>query len=132
MKHSMFRAATKGKTELQDITSRVKGVVRKSEIGDGMCTVYIPHTTCGITLNENADPSVRTDIQMELDKIVPLQDGYTHMEGNSAAHIKASLLGSSVSIPVQNGDLMLGTWQGIYLCEFDGPRTRSVVVSLGE
>ncbi|MFP4619583.1 MAG: secondary thiamine-phosphate synthase enzyme YjbQ, partial [Spirochaetaceae bacterium] len=104
----------------------------KSGIGDGMCTVFIPHTTCGVTLNENADPSVRSDIRMELDKIVPLQDGYAHMEGNSAAHIKASLMGSSVSIPLQNGDLMLGTWQGIYLCEFDGPRTRSVVVTLGE
>ncbi|MFP4180092.1 MAG: secondary thiamine-phosphate synthase enzyme YjbQ [Spirochaetaceae bacterium] len=132
MKHSIFRTATKGKTELLDITSQVKGIVRKSGIGDGMCTVFIPHTTCGVTLNENADPSVRSDIRMELDKIVPLQDGYAHMEGNSAAHIKASLMGSSVSIPLQNGDLMLGTWQGIYLCEFDGPRTRSVVVTLGE
>ncbi|MFO7849919.1 MAG: secondary thiamine-phosphate synthase enzyme YjbQ [Spirochaetia bacterium] len=128
----MFRAATKRKTELQDITSQVNGIIHKSGIGDGMCTVYIPHTTCGVTLNENADPSVKADIRMELDKIVPSQDGYKHMEGNSDAHIKASLMGQSVSIPVQGGDLMLGTWQGIYLCEFDGPRTRSIVVSLGE
>ncbi len=94
-----------------------------------MCLVFVPHTTCGITINENADPDVQRDILMELDKIVPLRDGYRHSEGNSAAHIKASAMGSSVIIPVVQGKLVLGIWQGVYLCEFDGPRPRNVHVS---
>ncbi len=100
-------------------------------MAEGICTVYIPHTTCGVTINENADPSVRQDIIMELNKVIPFDDGYRHLEGNSAAHIKASLMGASVCIPVSGGQMLLGTWQGIYLCEFDGPRTRSVIVSVG-
>ena len=132
MKHSKFRVSTKSKTELNDITGRVQEAVGESGAGDAMCTVYIPHTTCGVTINENADPSVKTDILMELDKRIPQHDGYSHMEGNSAAHIKATLTGLSVSIPVSRGALMLGTWQGIFLCEYDGPRTRNVIVSIAE
>jgi secondary thiamine-phosphate synthase enzyme len=132
MKHEKLRVSTKSKTELHDITGQVQDAVKKSGAGDAMCTVYIPHTTCGVTINENADPSVKTDILMELDKTIPLRDGYSHMEGNSAAHIKATLTGISVSIPVAGGSLMLGTWQGIFLCEYDGPRTRSVIVSVTE
>ena len=132
MTHTTFKVSTKSKTELNDISSQVADAVRKSGVKEGMCTVYIPHTTCGVTINENADPSVRRDILMELNKIVPAEDNYTHMEGNSPAHIKASIMGASVSVAVTGGRLAFGTWQGIYLCELDGPRTRSVTVSVGE
>ncbi|NQT83513.1 YjbQ family protein, partial [bacterium] len=94
------------------------------------CFVYVPHTTAGITINENADPSVKSDIIMELNKRIPFEDGYQHGEGNSAAHIKASIMGCCVAIPLENGRPVLGTWQGIYLCEFDGPRTRQVHVKV--
>jgi secondary thiamine-phosphate synthase enzyme len=129
--HSRIKVQTKSKTELVDISREVHQTVKKSDMAEGICTVYIPHTTCGVTINENADPSVRQDIIMELNKVIPFDDGYRHLEGNSAAHIKASLMGASVCIPVSGGQMLLGTWQGIYLCEFDGPRTRSVIVSVG-
>ncbi len=131
MTHTGFKVSTKSKTELVDISREVQQAVNKTGIDDGICTVYIPHTTCGVTINENADPTVQRDILMELNKVIPFDDGYRHMEGNSAAHIKASLMGASVSIPVSGGKMLLGTWQGIYLCEFDGPRSRSVTVSVG-
>ena len=121
---------TGSRTELIDITSRVAEVVRKRGAEDGLCCVYVPHTTAGVTINESADPSVRRDILMELNKLVPFDDNYAHAEGNSAAHIKASLVGPSVTIPVQGGRLALGTWQGIYFCEFDGPRSRRVFVTI--
>ena len=132
MIHHSFRISTREKTILQDITAQVNETVNRSKVQEGMCTVYIPHTTCGVTINENADPSVRRDIVMELNKIVPFQDDYHHLEGNSPAHIKASMMGASVSVPIMDGRMMLGTWQGIYLCEFDGPRTRSIVVSVAD
>ncbi len=113
-----------------DITSSVQEVVRESGVEDGICYVYVPHTTAGVTINENADPSVTRDMLMELNKKIPFEDGYAHMEGNSAAHIKASLMGSSAAIPVAGGTLQLGTWQGIYFCEFDGSRRRRVVVTV--
>lgn len=125
-----FSVRTGSRTELIDITSRVAEAVRKSGVEDGLCCVYVPHTTAGVTINENADPSVRRDILMELNKIVPFDDGYTHGEGNSAAHIKASMVGPSVTVPLQGGRLALGTWQGIYFCEFDGPRSRQVLVTV--
>jgi len=125
-----FSVRTGSRTELIDVTSRVEEAVRKSGTEDGLCSVYVPHTTAGVTINENADPSVRRDILMELNKLVPFDDNYTHNEGNSAAHIKASLVGSSVSVPLQGGRLALGTWQGIYFCEFDGPRSRRVCVTV--
>lgn len=116
--------------EMRNITREVQAAVSESGIQSGICTVFVPHTTAGVTINENADPDVVYDILMEIDKIVPLKDGYRHMEGNSAAHLKASLFGFSQQVIVENGRLMLGTWQGIYFCEFDGPRQRQVYVKV--
>lgn len=115
---------------LVDITDQVSQVVSASGIDQGICHVFVPHTTAGLTINENADPTVKSDILNGLDKLVPWRDGYQHAEGNSAAHIKASLMGSSHAILVHNGELRLGTWQGIFLCEFDGPRSRHVWVKV--
>lgn len=125
-----FSVSTRSRTELIDITSQIHEAVRKSEVQDGLCCVYVPHTTAAVTINENADPSVPKDIVAELNKVVPFEDNYSHAEGNSAAHIKASVIGPSVTVPVESGRLSLGTWQGIFFCEFDGPRTRRVQVSL--
>ena len=126
----LLRIKTESHSEFNDITSRIQSFLKNNSIEEGLCTVYIPHTTCGVTINENADPDVKIDMLKELDKIVPLSDGYRHMEGNSAAHIKSSLMGSSVTVPVVEGNLALGTWQGIYLCEFDGPRNRTVRITV--
>jgi secondary thiamine-phosphate synthase enzyme len=115
---------------LVDITAQVQQLIARSGIREGLCAVYVPHTTAGLTINESADPMVGADILKELDKIVPWRDGYEHTEGNSAAHIKASLMGASQSILVVGGQLRLGTWQGIFLAEFDGPRSRSVWVKV--
>lgn len=112
-----------------DISIEIKRIVRESGVVKGLCNVYIPHTTAGITINENADPDVVTDMLEGLDKIVPKLK-YRHYEGNTIAHIKASLMGASINIPIDNGVLCLGQWQGIYFCEFDGPRTRSVYVNI--
>ncbi len=125
-----FEVSTRSRTEMIDITSKVQESVRKSGVENGICYVYVPHTTAGVTINENADPSVTRDILMELNKKIPFEDGYAHTEGNSAAHIKASLMGSSLAVPVAAGTLQLGTWQGIYFCEFDGSRRRRVVVTV--
>ena len=125
-----IRVPTKSRTELVDITSQVQDAVRESGVLDGICHVYVPHTTAGITINENADPSVRQDILMELNKMVPFEDSYKHLEGNAAAHIKASIVGSSETILVEGGRLLLGTWQGIFFCEFDGPRNRRVLTRI--
>jgi len=125
-----IRVSTKSRTELVDITSQVQDAVRESGVLDGICHVYVPHTTAGITINENADPSVRQDILMELNKMVPFEDSYKHLEGNAAAHIKASIVGSSETILVEGGRLLLGTWQGIFFCEFDGPRNRRVLTRI--
>jgi len=111
---------------LVDITARIEQIVRKSGIEEGVCYVFVPHTTAGVTINENADPTVQADILQQLDRIVPWNAGYSHTEGNSAAHIKASLMGSSQTILLSRARLQLGIWQGIYLAEFDGPRTRQV------
>lgn len=121
---------TTKRNELIDITDQIQRVVSKSKIKEGLCFVFVPHTTAAITINEDADPSVRDDILYELDKMVPAQDNYAHLEGNAAAHIKASLLGSQVTVFIENGQLQLGTWQGIYFAEFDGPRTRDVWVKI--
>ena len=112
-----------------DISIEIKKIVRESGVVKGLCNVYIPHTTAGITINENADPDVVTDMLEGLDKMV-LKLKYRHYEGNTIAHIKASLMGASINIPIDNGVLCLGQWQGIYFCEFDGPRTRSVYVNI--
>lgn len=127
---SQFSINTRSSTEMVNITTQVQNELGKAEIKNGICTVFVPHTTAGITINEGADPDVADDMIMEINKIVPLQDGYKHAEGNSAAHLKTSFFGSSVQIPVENGRLSLGTWQAIFICEFDGPRNRRVVVQV--
>ena len=117
---------TRARSAFVDITAEVQEVVRELGVRTGAITVFVPHTTAGITLNENADPDVVSDIQSVLDKMVPWQGPYRHGEGNSAAHVKAGLMGSSVRVLVEDGRLQLGTWQAIYFCEFDGPRSRQV------
>ena len=119
---------TKEAAEFIDITSKVSSALKKLDIKDGICLVYCPHTTAGVTINENADPSVARDILREINKIIPFDDNYSHTEGNSAAHIKSSVIGASVLVPVEGGELALGTWQGIYFCEFDGPRSRNIFI----
>jgi len=126
----IFSVPTHDRTEMVDITSDVQKIVQESKQQEGLCCVFIPHTTAGITINENADPSVQEDILYELNKVIPFDDHYSHLEGNSAGHIKSSLIGSSVNIIIENGKLKLGTWQGIYFCEFDGPRTRKAWVKI--
>ncbi len=121
---------TSNRVELIDITHMIQNVVSESKIKSGLCIVYVPHTTAAVTINENADPSVQHDITSELNKVIPLNDNYSHLEGNSAAHIKTSLIGSSETIFIEGASLILGTWQGIYFCEFDGPRNRKVIVKL--
>jgi len=123
---------TNTQTQILDITTQVQKVVGESGIAEGLCCVFVPHTTAGVTINENADPSVKQDIVMELNKVIPFDDNYNHLEGNSAAHIKASIIGSSVNVPVKNNYLLLGTWQGICFCEFDGPRQRHFYVKIIE
>ena len=124
----MIQVKTNSRAEFIDITSNISKIVQKRGIKEGVCYVYVPHPTAAITINENADPSVPKDIQNELNKIVPWDDHYTHMEGNAAAHIKSTIVGSSVYIPISDGKLALGTWQGIFFCEFDGPRHREIFV----
>jgi len=118
------------KVEFQDITERINQLVSESGIENGICVVFVPHTTAGITINEHADPGVVADIITQLDKMVPHQAAYKHDEGNSAAHIKATLTGASSTVVVQFGELALGTWQGIFFCEFDGPRNREIMVKI--
>ena len=119
---------TRSRTELVDITRQAAGAVADAGVDDGLCVVYVPHTTAGVTINENADRDVVRDILSEVNKVIPFEDGYHHNEGNSAAHTKSSLFGCSQMIPITGGRLALGTWQGIYFCEFDGPRSRRVYV----
>ena len=119
---------TSKRNEFIDITARIQDLVE--DVSEGVVTVFVPHTTTGITINENADPDVPRDILKKLEKLIPQQDNYCHMEGNSDAHIKASLFGSSVRVIIQNGQLLLGTWQSIFFCEFDGPRTRMFYIQV--
>jgi len=122
--------STGSRTEFIDVTGKVRQVVKESGVKDGTCTVYVPHTTAAVTINENADPSVRRDVLASLNKLIPFDADYSHSEGNSAAHIKASIIGGSETIIVVDGRLALGTWQGIYYCEFDGPRRRTLLVQV--
>lgn len=117
---------TRSRAEMVDITAAVERQVRASGVRTGLCLVFVPHTTAGVTINESADPSVRADLIRALETMVPENAGYRHAEGNSAAHVKASLMGSSQTVAILNGAPALGTWQGIFLCEFDGPRKRRV------
>jgi secondary thiamine-phosphate synthase enzyme len=124
---------TRAAHELVEVTAELQAAVHAAGVGAGVLIAYVPHTTAGITIQENADPDVRTDLLLALENAVPARPArgaYRHAEGNSDAHVKASLVGSSVTIIVERGDLLLGTWQGVYLCEFDGPRTRKVLLKL--
>jgi len=123
---------TSSRTELIDITSKIAKQVKASGISEGLCMLYVPHTTAAVTINESADPSVRGDILMVLNQIVPWDADYRHMEGNSPAHVKSTLVGASELVAIEKGALALGTWQGIFFCEFDGPRTRKIHVRLME
>jgi secondary thiamine-phosphate synthase enzyme len=121
---------TGSRIEMVDITGKVQELVRKNGASVGVCHLFVAHTTAGLTINENADPSVQADILMVLNKVISDREAYRHSEGNSPAHIKASLMGPNLTILVNNGSLVLGTWQGVYLCEFDGPRTRKVHIKI--
>ncbi len=121
---------TRQQIELQDITAEVQQLVSRAGIQEGLAVLFVPHTTAAVTINENADPDVAMDMVQGLDKLIPLHDNYRHQEGNSAAHIKCSLIGASEQIIISKGRLQLGTWQGIYFCEFDGPRRRKLQVKL--
>ena len=125
-----FEVTTRQNMEFVDITHKANEMVSKSGMENGVCFIFVPHTTAAVTINENADPDVVFDMLKELNKIVPIEDQYRHMEGNSAAHIKASLMGFSEQVIVHNRKLKLGTWQGIYFAEFDGPRRRKVYVKV--
>ena len=127
-----FSLSTPKQAAFIDITAKVEKIVKQSLTKTGTCNVFIPHTTACVTINENADPSVREDVINALDKLVPENASYTHAEGNSPAHVKASLVGNSLAIPIDSGSLLLGTWQGIYFCEFDGPRKREVIVKISK
>ena len=126
-----FRVSTQRRNEMIDITSQVQAIVSESKVRDGQAIVFCPHTTAGITINENADPSVPHDILLTLEELMPQsRSGYRHDEGNSDAHCKSSLVGASEQILVQGGRLTLGTWQGVFFCEFDGSRNRRVIVQV--
>jgi secondary thiamine-phosphate synthase enzyme len=121
---------TTRESEFVDITADIKSIIAKRRVAEGLCIVYVPHTTAGVTINENADPTVKRDILKSLERLAPLHGDYHHSEGNSAAHIKSSLIGSSVNVLVSDSKPLLGTWQGIFFCEFDGPRSRRVLVQV--
>lgn len=121
---------TSGQCQFVNIDRQVERAVVESGVSDGFCVVFVPHTTAGITINENADPDVVRDMALILDRVVPWEDGYAHTEGNSAAHAKASMMGSSIHVIIKNGRMQFGTWQSIYFCEFDGPRSRKVWVQV--
>ena len=123
-----FTIKTSSQFEMIDITDRVQEIVDKTGVQNGVCHVFVPHTTAAVTINENADPAVPRDILTILDRLVPLSGGYRHTEGNSAAHAKSSLVGASETVFVTDGRLILGTWQSLFFCEFDGPRSRRVIV----
>jgi secondary thiamine-phosphate synthase enzyme len=125
-----FEIATETQAQLLDITARVNGAVKAGGVANGMCNIFVPHTTAAVIISENADPDVTHDLLRHLEKLVPRQGGYRHSEGNSQAHILSSMLGASLNVPVRDGRLRLGRWQGVMFAEFDGPRRRKVVVSV--
>lgn len=125
-----FSVKTSTRFEMIDITRQIRDIIRDADTGSGLCYVFVPHTTAAVTINENADPDVPSDIISILDRLIPLHGPYRHGEGNSAAHVKASLMGASETILIENGQLVLGTWQSIFFCEFDGPRMRKVFVKV--
>ncbi len=121
---------TSSRVEFVEITPQVRRWLKDQQVTSGVLTLYVPHTTAAVTINEHADPSVVQDITKELNKVIPFDDNYRHLEGNAAAHIKSSLVGASLQVIVEGGDLVLGTWQGIFFAEFDGPRSRKVYLKL--
>jgi len=125
-----FSIHTTSHVQLMNIDQQVQQAVNESGITDGLCCVFVPHTTAAVTINENADPDVVRDIIYELEKVIPWRDNYRHTEGNAASHIKSSLVGASETILVENGRLVLGTWQSVFFCEFDGPRNRRFYVKI--
>jgi secondary thiamine-phosphate synthase enzyme len=125
-----FSVKTQARSQIIDITAQVRSILRESRAESGICIVFVPHTTAAVTINENADPDVPRDVLAQLDKTIPFRGDYLHSEGNSAAHIKASLFGASETVLIEGGNLVLGTWQSIFFCEFDGPRTRQVYVQI--
>ena len=125
-----YPISTNSRTELVKIDHLIEKAVKESGIKDGICYVFVPHTTAGVTINENTDPNVKVDLLRELNKIIPFNDNYAHVEGNSAAHIKSSLVGCSLSIIIEDDKPKLGTWQSVFFCEFDGPRKRKVWVRI--
>ncbi len=127
-----LEVVTQKRTHFEDITDAVQEIVDESGVENGICYLYVPHTTAGIFINENADPDVKWDIEQTLEKLIPWEDSYKHIEGNAAAHIKSVLVGTNTFVPIKNGKLMLGTWQGIFFAEFDGPRDRKVIVKIIE
>jgi secondary thiamine-phosphate synthase enzyme len=127
-----FGVRSSNQTAMIEITKEVQNLVKESGVRNGICIVYVPHTTAGITINENADPDVIRDFLMVMNKLIPMSDGYHHSEGNSAAHIKSSMMGFSQTIIIEAGRLLMGTWQGIYFMEFDGPRIRKIHVKIIE
>lgn len=130
MDYDTIEVSTKSKQQFVEVTSMIEERVKKSGIKNGVCFIYVPHTTAGITVNENADPSVVRDILHALDRLIPVDGDYTHLEGNAHAHVKASIIGHNAILLVEDGELVLGTWQGVFLCEFDGPRKRKVLVKI--
>lgn len=133
MNYDVIEISTKSRQQLMEITSMIEECVRKRGIRNGVCFIYVPHTTAGITVNENADPSVARDIINTLNRLIPVDGDYTHLEGNAHAHVKASIIGHNAILLIENGELVLGTWQGVFFCELDGPRRRRIMVKiLGE
>ena len=125
-----FQLDTSERTQMVDMTGVLQEIVAFSGVSSGLCTVFVPHTTAAVTINENADPDVQTDMKKEFDEIVPWENAYLHAEGNAAAHVKSSMVGTSEVMIVRNRQLLLGQWQGVYFMEFDGPRSRTVYVKL--
>jgi len=123
---------TNDRVEFVDITSKIQNAVKKTGVDSGLVMIHIPHTTAAVTINENAEPDVAADIKKEINKTIPFDDNYAHLEGNSAAHIKSSLFGVDQTVIIKNKKLLLGTWQGIYFCEFDGPRSRNIYLKIME
>ena len=125
-----FTVSTPRRQCMIDVTREIDAIVRASDVGDGACLVFVPHTTAGVTINENADPDVTADMEKVFTELVPAGAGYAHAEGNSDSHVKSTLVGPSLLVPVEEGRLLLGTWQGVYFCEFDGPRQRRCMVKM--
>ncbi|MHA1263890.1 MAG: secondary thiamine-phosphate synthase enzyme YjbQ [Candidatus Helarchaeota archaeon] len=127
---TQIQIKTTKREEIIDITKKIEDIIKDSDVKNGICRVFVPHTTAGITINENADNNVKVDVLDILKQLIPQSGAYRHIEGNSDSHLKASLMGPSQTILIRNGQLLLGTWQGLWFCEFDGPRARSVIVSV--